>query len=170
MRAVRRQAGGPLCVADPLVATLEISVTFVVCEPIITVEKLGNASLAARLASMKRTSFLINTARGLIVDQDALKHVLVAGRIAGAGLDVFDPEQPLAEARTLKLPNVVLAPHSLSWISALPRSVLGASNRYARWCAARLPRSSSTGMCWIGPIFGPNSPVADDHLLRFTLF
>jgi hypothetical protein len=144
MRAVRRQAGGPLCVADPLFATLEISVTFVVCEPIITVEKLGNASARARLASMKPTSFLINTARGLIVDQDALKHVLVAGRIAGAGLDVFYPEQPLAEARILK--------------------------RYARWCAARLPRSSSTGMCWIGPIFGPNSPVADDHLLRFTLF
>jgi len=70
---------------------------------------------ASRLATMKPTSFLINTARGAIVDQPALEDALAQGRLAGAGLDVLDPEPPPADARILGFSNVILAPHALCW-------------------------------------------------------
>lgn len=66
---------------------------------------------AERLALVKPTAFIVNTARGAIVDQDALADALDAGRIAGAGVDVFDPEPPTATLRLLRAPNVVLSPH-----------------------------------------------------------
>ncbi|NYI03359.1 2-hydroxyacid dehydrogenase [Allostreptomyces psammosilenae] len=66
---------------------------------------------AERLALLKPTAHLINTARGAIVDQDALADALEAGRLAGAGLDVFDPEPPTTALRLLRAPNVVLSPH-----------------------------------------------------------
>ncbi|MFD7611041.1 2-hydroxyacid dehydrogenase [Streptomyces sp. NPDC059828] len=66
---------------------------------------------AERLTLLKPTSFLVNTARGALVDQDALADALTAGTLAGAGIDVFDPEPPTAALRLLKAPNVVLSPH-----------------------------------------------------------
>jgi glyoxylate reductase len=65
---------------------------------------------AARIASMKSTAVLINTARGEICDEDALIAALVNGRIAGAGLDVFSHE-PAVDPRLAALDNVVLLPH-----------------------------------------------------------
>lgn len=70
---------------------------------------------AARIGAMKRTAFLVNTARGPIVDQHALEDALAEGRLAGAGLDVLDPEPPPAGSRILGMDNVILAPHALSW-------------------------------------------------------
>jgi len=70
---------------------------------------------AARIATMKPSAFLINTARGPIVDQPALEDALAQRRIAGAGLDVLDPEPPPPDARILRFDNVILAPHALSW-------------------------------------------------------
>ncbi len=66
---------------------------------------------AQRLALVKPTAFIINTARGAIIDQDALADALEVGRIAGAGVDVFDPEPPTAALRLLRAPNVALSPH-----------------------------------------------------------
>jgi D-3-phosphoglycerate dehydrogenase len=63
------------------------------------------------LALMKPTSFIINTARGKIIDQKALYYVLSKNRIAGAGLDVFEKEPVENNSRLLKLDNIVMTPH-----------------------------------------------------------
>lgn len=66
---------------------------------------------AADLALMKPTAYLINTARGPLVQQDALLDVLRKGKIAGAALDVYDDEPLPADSPFLALTNTVLAPH-----------------------------------------------------------
>ncbi len=65
---------------------------------------------ARELALMQPHAYLINIARGELIDEDALYEALAARRIAGAGLDVFDVE-PLHASRLFDLPNVVLTPH-----------------------------------------------------------
>ncbi|MFI9835080.1 2-hydroxyacid dehydrogenase [Streptomyces sp. NPDC051913] len=66
---------------------------------------------AARLALLKPTAFVVNTARGALIDQDALADALDKGALAGAGIDVFDPEPPTPALRLLRAPGVVLSPH-----------------------------------------------------------
>ena len=66
---------------------------------------------AAALYKMKRTAFLINTSRGQVVDQAALIQALQEGWIAGAGLDVYDPEPLPPDNPLLTMDNVVLSPH-----------------------------------------------------------
>ena len=64
-----------------------------------------------QFAAMKDDAYIINLARGPIIDQDALVEALRAGQIAGAGLDVTDPEPLPAESPLWDLPNVIITPH-----------------------------------------------------------
>ncbi len=70
---------------------------------------------AERLALMKPTAYVINTARGPIVDQRAIYEALKNGVIAGAGLDVFEEEPAPADEPLFGLDNVIVAPHALCW-------------------------------------------------------
>jgi glyoxylate reductase len=65
---------------------------------------------ARRLALLKPTAYIVNTARGEVIDENALARMIEAGEIAGAGLDVFEHE-PAINPRLLKNDNVVVLPH-----------------------------------------------------------
>jgi D-3-phosphoglycerate dehydrogenase len=66
---------------------------------------------ARRLALMRGSAFLVNTARGGIIDETALHAALTGSVIRGAGIDVLEREPPATDNPLLDLPNVVLAPH-----------------------------------------------------------
>jgi glyoxylate reductase len=66
---------------------------------------------SGKLSRMRSNAILINTARGPIVDPDALREALIAGEIAGAALDVTDPEPLPADDPLLGAPNLIVAPH-----------------------------------------------------------
>jgi len=70
---------------------------------------------ARELSLMKKTAFIINTARGALIDEEALAKALEKGEIAGAGLDVFEKEPPNPDSPLLHLPNVVVTPHMAGW-------------------------------------------------------
>ena len=64
-----------------------------------------------RLALMKPTSYIVNTARGEVIDEDALTDMLEKGLIAGAGLDVFEHEPAINHKTSAKTRRVVVLPH-----------------------------------------------------------
>jgi phosphoglycerate dehydrogenase-like enzyme len=76
-----------------------------------------------RLAMMKPSAFLINTARGAIVDEAALVRTLRECRIAGAALDVFETEPLPANSPLLELDNVIVTSHSVGWTEELFRDM-----------------------------------------------
>ncbi|GAA1198022.1 C-terminal binding protein [Prauserella alba] len=67
---------------------------------------------ASAFALMRRGAFLVNTSRGGLVDQDALADAVESGQVAGAALDVFDPEPLAADSRLRELREVLLTPHA----------------------------------------------------------
>ncbi|MFD5073968.1 2-hydroxyacid dehydrogenase [Streptomyces sp. NPDC058371] len=96
---------------------------------------------ARRLALLKPTAFVVNTARGALIDQDALADALEAGGLAGAGIDVFDPEPPTAALRLLRAPNVVLSPHVAGVTrETLVRIALAAVQNVADFVEGKPPR------------------------------
>lgn len=102
---IERELGAQMMSMDELLSTSDV----------VSINCPYNASThhligAAELAAMKPTSFLINTARGPIVDEAALAAALQNGEIAGAGLDVFE-EEPKVHPGLLECENAVLIPH-----------------------------------------------------------
>jgi phosphoglycerate dehydrogenase-like enzyme len=77
-----------------------------------------------QLALMKPTAYLINTARGGIVDEEALFDTLANHRIAGAAIDCFRDEPLLTRPKFADLDNVLLAPHAIAWTGELFRDIV----------------------------------------------
>ena len=95
----------------------------------------------ARIASMKRGSFLINAARGGLVDTAALAAALTSGHIAGAALDVLEDEPPLPDNPLLGLENVLITPHSAALTEeAMYRMGMTAAEDIARTLRGEPPK------------------------------
>jgi phosphoglycerate dehydrogenase-like enzyme len=107
--AAAAAAGAQRCELDALLATADV----VSIHASLTPTSRGLLD-ARRLALMKPSAYLVNTARGPIVDERALVAALERRQLAGAGLDVFDEEPLSADHPLTRLPNVVLTPH-LGW-------------------------------------------------------
>lgn len=91
---------------------------------------------AARIAAMKPGALLINTARGAVIDEAALVGALRAGRIAGAGLDVFTVEPLPADHPLADLPNVTLSAHSAFRTPEASDNLISAALDHCRRIAA----------------------------------
>ena len=106
---------------------------------------------ADRLANMKPSSLLVNTARGSVLDEDSLVDALSSGRLAGAALDVYqhEPYRPQSAGRDLRaLPNVVLTPHigsnTVEANEAMARAALENVTNFLRGRLSKLNRVDIT--------------------------
>ena len=113
--------------APPLVRLVELETLFresdVVSLHCPLTAQTANLVNARSLSLMKPTAFLLNTSRGLLVDQAALADALNSSRIAGAGLDVLAAEPPLADNPLLTARNCLITPH-LAWATRAARARL----------------------------------------------
>jgi phosphoglycerate dehydrogenase-like enzyme len=105
-RARAEEVGATLVAKDELLARSDI-----VSIHLVLSERTRGLLGARELGLMKRSAYLVNTSRGPIVDEAALIDALRNGIIAGAGLDVFDPEPLSADHPFRSLPNIVVTPH-----------------------------------------------------------
>ena len=115
------------------------------------VEATRNFVNADRLASMKPDGLLINTARGSVLDEDALYEAMSSGRLAGAALDVYqhEPYRPQSPGRDLRtLPNIVLTPHigsnTVEANEAMARAALGNVTNFLHGRLRELTRVEGT--------------------------
>jgi D-3-phosphoglycerate dehydrogenase len=102
---------------------------------------------AQRLALMKPTAFLINTARGAVVDERALYEALRDKKIAGAGLDVFEEEPPRPDNPIVRLDNVVMTAHTAG-VDTQSRDDMA---RKAAECIAAISRGEWPAECVVNP-------------------
>lgn len=117
---------------------------------------------ARQLALMKPTAFIVNVARGAIIDQHALVEALLEGRLAGAGLDVVDPEPLPAGDSLLDLSNVVGAPHSLGYTDELVRGCVESA------CAALLSAAAGRVPDELANPAVVDNPLFTEKLARFA--
>jgi phosphoglycerate dehydrogenase-like enzyme len=107
-----------------------------------------------RLGLMKPGAFLVNVARGAIVDQAALVDALRGDRLAGAGVDVVDPEPLPTDDPLLSAPNVIGAPHSLGYTDELLRGcVEQACQALIDVASGRIPRDVANPAVLSSPRF-----------------
>ncbi len=140
--AARRTAGGePECV--PLDTLLrESDVVSLHCPLTADTQRLVDAD---RLTLMKPTAFLVNTARGGLIDEPALASALAAGRLAGVGLDVLSVEPPPPTNPLLRAPRCVITPH-VAWATRnARRRLIEATADNIRAFAAGRPRNVVNG-------------------------
>ena len=106
------------------------------------------------LARMKPTAYLVNTARGPVVDTDALARALGAGEIAGAALDVTDPEPLPGDHPLLEAPNLLVVPHIASATHATRGRMadIAVDNLLAALAGRRMPHSVN------GDVVTPQAP------------
>lgn len=104
---------------------------------------------AERLQLMPKGSYLINVARGALVDTDALLDALRSEHLAGAGLDVFDPEPPQANHPLFSLPTTICTPHIGSFTAAsVERMQVMACEEIARALKGERPLSLVNAAVW----------------------
>jgi len=113
-----RAAGAELCSLDSLLQSSD----FVTINCPLSA-KTRNLITRRELSLMKPTAFLINTARGAIVNEQDLYQALSEKRIRGAGIDVFSQEPLPASSPLLTLDNVIVTPHGLAWTDELFRDM-----------------------------------------------
>ncbi|MFD8530238.1 2-hydroxyacid dehydrogenase [Streptosporangium canum] len=144
--AAFRALGAHVLVADPFTGTLPEGVTPVQLPELLARSRVVSLHArltpethgligAAELALMPRGAVLVNTARGALVDTDALTAALESGHLGGAGLDVYEPE-PLPASHPLRsAPNTLLIPHLAGATrQTADRAVRMAVEEVARWC------------------------------------
>jgi len=103
----------------------------------------------AEIAVMKPSAYLINTSRGAVVDEKALIRALQEGRIAGAGLDVFDPEPPKPDNPLLSMDNVVATPHLSSFTDeGRARMGIGVAQQVLQVLRGERPRFLADPAVW----------------------
>jgi D-3-phosphoglycerate dehydrogenase len=99
-------------------------------------EEAKNMIGAKKLALMKKSAYLVNIARAVIIDRESLYTVLSNSKIAGAAFDVFWEESPDPNDKLLKLNNFVLIPHIAGWstdsVDAIARIIATNIERYAQ--------------------------------------
>jgi D-3-phosphoglycerate dehydrogenase len=151
-----REMGVPLVTLDELLAAADIVTLHATATR-------GSPPLLGKeeFARMKPGSVLVNVARGSLVDREALREALASGHLAGAALDVFDPEPPDPADPILKLPNVLATPHlgastveaqervSLQAAEAVAEALAGASYVPAVNLPFRGPKDAGGAAAWM---------------------